>query len=152
MIIARQCMFMIIVIGSYFILKWCKIMFSCFHYEFKLWLDVCVACLMELWSRHDLRLLMCQRNTFPPVKTLSFELNDKCGESCDGWKFEIEWKTGAVKVHWSSMNGSRGWKKFDVCSELISTDFVELKFLNLHHPLQWMKLIFYVMTWSFHFF
>jgi hypothetical protein len=34
MIIARQCMFIIIVIGSYFILKWCKIIFFLLRYEF----------------------------------------------------------------------------------------------------------------------
>lgn len=73
MIIARQCMFIIIVIGSYFMLKWCKIIFSCFRFTLQLTFPfppitstfsyLYVACLMKLLAR-DLTLSMCQQEYF----------------------------------------------------------------------------------------
>lgn len=75
MIIARQCMFIIIVIDSHFILKWCKIIFSCSNMRLTAprrgMLDETLSC--------DLSLLICQRNNFEPENC--FPLDDECWKS-----------------------------------------------------------------------
>jgi hypothetical protein len=66
-LLRQQYMFSIIVIGSYFILKWCKVIFSCFVMRAELFRFSLCECGMlsnpTLWSC-DLSLLMCQRNLF----------------------------------------------------------------------------------------
>lgn len=63
-------MFIIIVIDSYFMLKWCKIIFSCSTMRLSApsqrgMLDETLSC--------DLSLLICQRNNFEPEKQFSLD-------------------------------------------------------------------------------
>lgn len=109
MIIARQCMFIIIVIGSYFILKWCKIIFP---------VSLCVQIhnsldgMLDETLRCDLSLLKCQQSNFTALATMSFLVGFNVEDAAYGRREERKAPEKEVFLILMSKDNSLEQRKF----------------------------------------